>query len=471
MLIRSIFLFILLAIIAFLSANCGGGPGGTGPVIPTEGPSPIPTIDFPDDPNYTNVFFITKNPVLSNGSLEITKKDASGKKIEGSAVQIVPLTAEGTGSDKFLRDSFYDLISKNSSGQAVANASFSTTDSQSTLVLDGQSGVATATPTTMPPTPLPGEPTWTPSPTATGAPSVVPTATNTVGPGTPTPVPPTATPTPTATSTSVPPTATFTPTATATTEPTPNPILITGDLLGSGKIETQVGNGILVLNGKLFIGDGPKAKKFDLSSKNKDAEQIFTDVGTIVTGITTDGTTYIYVLVFTGHWYKCDTNLNIQNTFSCPAGGRDIIFKNGKIFISIEDGKTVKIYDTDGNYEKDVGNSTQLNKPNGISFDSMNNMYVSDSTGKKIVKYDNLGVFVENIANTSGLYTKCDIRGNYIYVTDLLGEIIRIFNYSAKTDASPISIINSNVEDIFIDGNNLYIYDNFNKVIIVYLLQ
>ncbi|MFZ5392525.1 MAG: hypothetical protein ACOZAR_05070 [Patescibacteria group bacterium] len=401
--------FFLLAL--GVAVGCGGGGAlDPNPIQPTA----VPTIDFPPNSDMTRVFFITKNPVLDNGTLEILKKDSSGKIIEGQAVVVVNLNVEGTATKDLPRDSNYDVTSKNSSGVTVGATSFSTSNSETTsLIIDGQNGVATATPTA---TVTPGGPTLTPTPTVTpGGPTLTPTPTNTVGPGTPTPVPPTATPT-----NVVVPTATNTiPVPTATNTPLPGPYPHLSLQHSNFLIETQITkrpNDIEIYKKKGFIAAGSSVYVIDTDPDSATYRKIVKD--TIIPGGSPsaigiaiyyntsfpDGSQDKIYVAGIGKLFILDNTGNYESTVIIKKDGnnyspnlRDIDIIGDDIFGINATTSEVEVFNLTGNRVNSFG-SDKLSIPQSLCVDS-DNIYVSDTTNHEIDVFNKLGTWSHKYGN------------------------------------------------------------------------
>lgn len=461
MLIRSIFLFVLLAIIGFVAGCSDSGSSiNPAPVVTTTtnpgNPTPVPTISFPSDPNMVRVNFITQNPPRPFGKIIVNS--LTGSSLESQAEQSTTLNETGTGFLDLPRNSEFlgKLYDRTNLSEPVSSSNFSTGEGggSSSLVFDGTNGVATATPTTLPPTPGPGEPTWTP--TAILVPTNTPTPQNTPGQGTPTwtpTVPPTATPTntpvtpgPTATSTNTP----VPPTATPTTEPAPDP-----------KVDDP--NFVVNLNGNAGGICVNTSNTIGYTVVGRDITQFNPTNGNIL-GSTSEGISHttsfkdvtidesssnFYGLDAGGHIYQFDQNRNKINTYNLGVTStRGLIITNGYIYYSDPDNTRIG-YRSISNLSNPSLFIADGQVPNclDLCLDSNGNIHVCTSTGIK--KIDPIS---GTILATYGPNDAIDINvtGNYARLCTATG--IQVWNISTNQKVRDISQSNG-------QGITSYIYN------------
>ena len=147
------------------------------------------------------------------------------------------------------------------------------------------------------------------------------------------------------------------------------------------------------------------------------------------------------VLYFGSSWThsvlnKFDTNGNFISTITSRGWPSGLAINSRNFLYQSEDtGSTIEVYDSSGQYYQTIS-SPELNKPQGIVFDSQDNLYVANMDNSNILKFNAAGQFVSKITTNldhprdvaidkdGNLYvanwsintvSKFDASGNYLF--------------------------------------------------------
>ncbi len=108
------------------------------------------------------------------------------------------------------------------------------------------------------------------------------------------------------------------------------------------------------------------------------------------------------VLYFGSSWThsilnKFDTNGNYISTISSRGWPSGLAINSRNFLYQSEDtGSTIEVYDSSGQYYQTIS-SPELNKPQGMVFDSQDNLYVANADNSNILKFNAAGQFVSKI--------------------------------------------------------------------------
>lgn len=196
--------------------------------------------------------------------------------------------------------------------------------------------------------------------------------------------------------------------------------------------------GLEILNGKLWVCDGGNIKSFDLTTGVM-VEQVILG-GTFLNGITSDGSTMLYISDFTAKKiYSLNTTTLdyfeiVANTVSTPNGMWYDGDNNRVLFVNWGTSAPIKAIDLNDNSVTTAA-ITSLGNCDGIARDAAGNYFVSAWSQGAVYKFDSN--LVNPVAVVAGLTQPADIFYNTLndtlVVPQTSADVVTFHNFSTAT--------------------------------------